>query len=152
MENLNNEILRLNLKSIIHTKEKLKDQIIETPTIKLNSPYFKKINPNSEIFMKLELFQHTGTFKARGALSAASEIDKNKKKFGITAASAGNHAIAASWAAKKLGMSAKVVMRSTANPYRLKQVKNEDAEIIITDNLDELFKIAKKLVDKAFSV
>ena len=148
MENLQNEILRLNLKSISHTKEKLKDQIIETPTIKLNSPYLKKINANSEIFMKLELFQHTGTFKARGALSAASEIDKNKKKFGITAASAGNHAIAASWAAKKLGMSAKVVMRSTANPYRLQQVKNEDAEIIITDNLDELFKIAKKLVDE----
>ena len=50
--------------------------------------------------------------------------------------------------AKKLEMSAKVVMRSTANPYRLKQVKNEGAEIIITDNLDELFKIAKKLVDE----
>ena len=75
MENLQNEILRLNLKSISHTKEKLKDQIIEPPTIKLNSPYLKKINANSEIFMKLELFQHTGTFKARGALSAASEID-----------------------------------------------------------------------------
>jgi len=70
MENLRNEILKLNLKSIIHTKEKLKDQIVETPTIQLNSPYLKKINPNSEIFMKLELFQHTGTFKARGALSA----------------------------------------------------------------------------------
>ena len=148
MENLQNEILRLNLKSIIQTKEKLKDHIIETPTIKFNSSFLKKINPNTEIFMKLELFQHTGTFKARGALSAASQINKNKRKFGITAASAGNHAIAASWAAKKLEMSAKVVMRSTANPYRLKQVKNEDAEIIITDNLDELFKIAKKLVDE----
>ena len=112
MENLRDEILRLNLKSISHTKEKLKDHIIETPTIKFNSSFVKKINPNNEIFMKLELFQHTGTFKARGALSTASEIDKNKKKFGITAASAGNHAIAASWAAKKLGMSAKVVMLS----------------------------------------
>ena len=39
-------------------------------------------------------------------------------------------------------------MRSTANPYRLKQVKNEGAEIIITDKLDELSKIAKKLVDE----
>ena len=148
MENLKDEILRLNLKSMIRTKEKLKDQIIETPTVKLNSSYLKKINPNSEIFMKLELFQYTGTFKARGALSAASQIDKNKRKFGITAATAGNHAIAASWAAKKLEMSAKVVMRSTANPYRLTQVKNEGAEIIITDRLDELFKIAKKLVDE----
>ena len=52
MENLQNEILRLNLKSISHTKEKLKYQIIETPTIKLNSPYLKKINANSEIFMR----------------------------------------------------------------------------------------------------
>ena len=148
MENLRDEILRLNLKSIIQTKEKLKDHIIETPTIKFNSSFLKKINPNSEIFMKLELFQHTGTFKARGALSAASQINKNKRQFGITAASAGNHAIAASWAAKKLEMSAKVVMRSTANPYRLTQVKNEGAEIIITDKLEELFKIAKKLVDE----
>ena len=148
MENLRDEILRLNLKSIIQTKEKLKDHIIQTPTIKFNSSFLKKINPNTEIFMKLELFQHTGTFKARGALSAASQINKNKRKFGITAASAGNHAIAASWAAKKLEMSAKVVMRSTANPYRLKKVKNEGAEIIITDKLDELFKIAKKLVDE----
>ena len=99
MENLRDEILRLNLKSIIQTKEKLKDHIIETPTIKFNSSFLKKINPNYKIFMKLELFQHTGTFKARGALSAASQINKNKRKFGITAASAGNHAIAASWAA-----------------------------------------------------
>ena len=52
MENLKDEILRLNLKSMIRNKEKLKDQIIETPTIKLNSPYLKKINPNSEIFMR----------------------------------------------------------------------------------------------------
>ena len=97
--------------------------------------------------MKLELFQHTGTFKARGALSEASQIDENKRQFGITAASAGNHAIAF-LGLQKLEMSAKVVMRSTANPYRLTQVKNEGAEIIITDKLDELFKIAKKLVDE----
>ena len=39
MENLKDEILRLNLKSMIRTKEKLKDQIIETPAVKLNSSY-----------------------------------------------------------------------------------------------------------------
>ena len=41
MENLRDEILRLNLKSIIQTKEKLKDHIIETPTIKFNSSFLK---------------------------------------------------------------------------------------------------------------
>ena len=42
--------------------------------------------------MKLECFQHSGTFKARGALSATKQITDEDKKFGITAASAGNHA------------------------------------------------------------
>ena len=39
--------------------------------------------------MKLECFQHSGTFKARGALSATKQITEEDKKFGITAASAG---------------------------------------------------------------
>ena len=55
MENLRDEILRLNLKSIIHTKEKLKDHIIETPTIKLNSPYLKKINPKLRNFHEIRI-------------------------------------------------------------------------------------------------
>ena len=44
MENLHNEILRLNLKSISHTKEKLKDHIIETPTIKFANTCLSLIN------------------------------------------------------------------------------------------------------------
>ena len=50
--------------------------------------------------MKLECFQHSGTFKARGALSATKQITEEDKKFGITAARAGNHAMASGWAAK----------------------------------------------------
>ena len=65
--------------------------------------------------MKLECFQHSGTFKARGALSVTKQITEEDKKFGITAASAGNHAIAAAWAAKVEKLSAKVVMQTSAN-------------------------------------
>ena len=139
MENLRDEILRLNLKSIIQTKEKLKDHIIETPTIKFNSSFLKKINPNTEIFMKLELFQHTGTFKARGALSAASQINKNKRKFGITAASAGNHAIAASYAANKFNIKSKIFMYKSANKFRIKTVKSFTSNIIFSEP-NEVFK------------
>ena len=142
------EIDEINLKSIRRNKDKLKNEIIETPVSRLNSSYLNKLFPNTDILMKLELFQHTGTFKARGALSVANSIEKEKRKYGITAASAGNHAIAASWAAKKLGMSAKVVMRSTANSYRVSQAKIHDAEIIIVDELDELFKTANRLVEQ----
>ena len=138
----------LNIDAIRKTKEKLKNEVIHTPVIHFNSSCIKKLFPQTDIFMKLELFQFTGTFKARGALSVCYEIEENKKKYGITAASAGNHAIAASWAAKKLGLSAKVVMRSTANPYRVAQAKLEGAEILITDKIEELFETAKQLVDE----
>ena len=148
MSTLINEIEKIDLKSIKKNKEKIKDEIIETPISRVASSYLDRLIPNSEIFLKLELFQHTGTFKARGALTVANEIKEEKRKFGITAASAGNHAIAASWAANKLGMSAKVVMRSTANPYRISQAKMHNAEIIIVDEIDEVFKTANKLVDE----
>ena len=148
MSTLINEIEKIDLKSIKKNKEKIKDEIIETPISRVASSYLDRLIPNSEIFMKLELFQHTGTFKARGALTVANEIKEEKRKFGITAASAGNHAIAASWAANKLGMSAKVVMRSTANPYRISQAKMHNAEIIIVDEINEVFKTANKLVDE----
>ena len=148
MNKLISEIEKIDLKLIKKNKEKIKNEIIETPVSRVASSYLDRLLPNSEIFMKLELFQHTGTFKARGALTVANEIEKEKRKFGITAASAGNHAIAASWAAYKLGMSAKVVMRSTANPYRISQAKMHKAEIIIVDEIDEVFKTANELVDK----
>ena len=99
MNKLISEIEKIDLKLIKKNKEKIKNEIIETPVSRVASSYLDRLLPNSEIFMKLELFQHTGTFKARGALTVANEIEKEKRKFGITAASAGNHAIAASWAA-----------------------------------------------------
>ena len=87
----------------------------------------------SMIYLKLECFQHSGTFKARGALSVTKQIIKENKKFGITAASAGNHAIAAAWAAKVEKLSAKVVMQTSANPYRISLAKTYGAEIIMKE-------------------
>jgi len=100
----------INLQSIREKAKELSKYIIRTPTTKLNSQLISELLGNSEVFLKLECLQHTGTFKARGALSVARQIPIDEKKFGITAASAGNHAIASAWAAKQLGMSAHVVM------------------------------------------
>ena len=140
------EMLNLNLNAIRSRTQQLKDVIVKTPVIKLHSPYLHKYLLAKNIFLKLECFQHTGTFKARGAMSVSSSISHENQKHGITAASAGNHAIAAAWAARKLGTSAKVIMRSTANPYRISRVKEENAEIKIVDDVKELFEEAEKLV------
>ena len=52
--------------------------------------------------LKLELFQHTGSFKARGALAVMLGLAPDALARGVTAVSAGNHAIATAWAAREL--------------------------------------------------
>ena len=93
----------------------------------------------------MECFQHTGTFKARGALSVARAIPIESKARGITAASAGNHAIAAAWAARQCGLSAKVVMQSSANPFRVALARAESAEVIMKDGGLATFGEAERL-------
>jgi threonine dehydratase len=61
------------------------------------------LGPETEVYVKLELFQHTGTFKARGALNNILSLSEEQKQRGVTACSAGNHAIAVSFAAKQAG-------------------------------------------------
>ena len=67
--------------------------------------------PGTRALLKLELFQHTGSFKARGALVNALALDEDQRRRGICTISAGNHAIAAAFAARAVGASAKVVMK-----------------------------------------
>src|SRR4051794_23193506 len=80
-----------------------------------------RLGNGSRVALKLELFQHTGTFKVRGALSVMLRIPQDKLKAGVTAVSAGNHAIATAYAARRLGVSAKVVMLASANPARVQR-------------------------------
>ena len=140
------DITNINLRTIRERSKHLSKLVRHTPSTILSSKLISKHLDNSEIFLKLECMQFTGTFKARGALSVALEINKDKKKFGITAASAGNHAIAAAWAAQQLGLSAKVVMQSNANPFRIRAAKAEGAEIILKEPGAPTFKEAERLV------
>ena len=136
----------IDLKLIRKRYSELKSEIVKTPVIKLNSNLLDNLLDNTELYLKLEFFQHTGTFKARGALSVANSLSHDIKKYGITAASAGNHAIAASWAAKKIGVSAKVFMGATANPYRVSLAKAQGADVRIIDDWTSVFKAAEQAV------
>ena len=115
----NSSLQAISIKSIERRYSELSSSILRTPTIRLSSPLLSNLIKESELYMKLECFQHSGTFKARGALSVTKQITEEDKKFGITAASAGNHAIASAWAAKVEKLSAKVVMQTSANPFRV---------------------------------
>lgn len=85
--------------------------------------------PDRDLHLKLELFQRTGTFKARGALVNLLEAPADAVARGVTTVSAGNHAIAVAFAARSAGTSARVVMLDSANPGRVARCRAYGAEI-----------------------
>ncbi|MFM7654558.1 MAG: threonine/serine dehydratase [Paracoccaceae bacterium] len=124
----------------------LAPHLVRTPSVPLSSARLGMALVGAQIWAKLECFQHTGTFKARGALSVISVLPDDKRAAGITAASAGNHAIAAAWAARQFGLSAKVVMQNTANPLRIARARAEGAELVMRDPGAPTFAEAERLV------
>jgi threonine dehydratase len=140
------DISALTLKAIRENTAALAGVIRRTPCLTLNTGLIAQILDGGSAVLKLECFQHTGTFKARGALSVARSLSADQLTRGITAASAGNHAIAAAWAARQVGTSAKVVIQSNANPYRIALAKAEGAEVIIKAPGAETFAEADRLV------
>ena len=128
------------LKQIQEAKEKLRSLIVETPAHPWHDPWLSdRIGHNTEVFVKLELLQVTGTFKPRGALNVMFNLDKSQLNRGVTTVSAGNHAIATAYASKVLGTTAKVVMPKNANPLRMQMARDLGAEIDLADNPHNAF-------------
>src|SRR6204780_2050043 len=69
--------------------------------------------------LKCELFQRTGSFKARGAINKLASLSDEEKRRGVIAISAGNHAQATAFAAGEYGVDALVVMWSGASEQKI---------------------------------
>lgn len=95
--------------------------------------------------LKLELFQHSGTFKARGAINNVLSLTDDQRRRGVTAVSAGNHAAAVAYAAHTLGTTAKVVMPKTASPARIAICRRLGAEIVLAADVHEAFVLVKEV-------
>jgi threonine dehydratase len=105
----------------------------------------ERLGDDTEVFVKLELLQITGTFKPRGALNVMLNLSKRQLSMGVTAVSAGNHAIAVAYGAKALGTSAKIVMPKNANPLRMQLSRDLGAEIVLADDPHDAFSQVDKI-------
>ncbi len=97
------------------------------------------VGAETQVFLKEELFQRTGSFKPRGALSVMLDLDGDALARGVTAVSAGNHAMAVGYAARALGSTAKVVMPKSANPFRVQGCRELGAEVVLVDDVHKAF-------------
>jgi threonine dehydratase len=89
-----------------------------TPVIELDGA---EVGVAGRVFLKLELLQHTGSFKARGALNNVLTLQADAT--GVCAASGGNHGAAVAWAASRAGLRADVFAPATSTPTKLKRIE-----------------------------
>ncbi len=98
------------------------------------------------IYLKQENLQKTGAYKIRGAFNRISQLSAIKKKRGVIAASAGNHAQGVAYSAKHFGIRAVIVMPESTPLLKVVSTKSLGAEVILAgENYDEAYKYAKNL-------
>lgn len=128
------------IEDIKEARDFINGKLVETPVLSLKEDDIRKFLPkNSRVSIKLELFQQTGSFKARGVVLGVNLLSSEEKKRGIVTVTGGNHGIATAWGAKQYGVSAKIIMPKTADPYRINKCRSLGAEVILTENVDEAF-------------
>lgn len=130
--------------SVQQLRKDLAGCIVETPVARC-AAIEDSLGGATEVWAKLEFLQQTGTFKARGALAVVLSLDDAQRRAGVTAVSAGNHAIATAYAAKVAGTSAKVVMLGSANPARVERCRSYGAEVLIVDDVHSAFSMAERI-------
>ena len=85
------------------------------------------------LVLKLELLQHSGSFKPRGAFT--NMLLRQVPKAGVVAASGGNHGAAVAYAAMKLGHPAKIFVPTVASPAKLDRIRSCGADLVVTGEL-----------------
>src|SRR4051794_12832076 len=96
------------------------------------------------IWLKAENLQVTGSFKVRGAINRLSALTEDERRAGVLAASAGNHAQAVAWAARKLGTKATLFMPAEAPLAKIAAVHEYGGTVELVDGmLEEAFVAAK---------
>ena len=108
--------------------DRLAGRVRRTPLLALPGT---ELGTPGRVLLKLELTQHTGSFKARGALNSllvgAPHAD------GVVAASGGNHGAAVAWAAQSLGVAATVFVPSTSPAEKTERVRSFGADVRVVD-------------------
>ena len=134
------------LAQIRQARETIGDRVRETPVWRWRGRSIEElVGPETCVVLKLELFQYSGTFKPRGALVNMLALEPSELARGVTAVSAGNHALAVAYAAQVLGTTAKVVMPKNANRARVQGCREYGAEVVLMDDVHQAFDEVRRI-------
>ena len=89
--------------------------------------------------VKLEVFQHAGSFKARGNLLGIQQLNEAERAAGVVAASGGNHALAVAWAAQQKNIAATLVVPQATDPARIDACRALGGRVVLADDIAAAF-------------
>ena len=118
----------LNPATISAALSRIKRHIRETPVVEIDGADFGIAE--TRLVFKLEQLQHSGSFKARGAF--ANLLLRDIPPAGVTAASGGNHGAAVAFAARALGVKAKIFVPTVSSPAKIERIRGYGTELVIT--------------------
>ena len=113
--------------AIARCEQVIRPYIRRTPVIEVDGSEFGL--PAGALTLKLELLQHSGSFKARGAFT--NLLTREIPEAGIVAASGGNHGAAVAYAAMRLGKPAKIFIPSVSSPAKIARIREYGADLAV---------------------
>jgi threonine dehydratase len=119
---------QVNRERIIRTEQLIRPHIRRTPLVEADGADFGL--ESFPLLFKLELLQHSGSFKARGAF--ANLLSRDIPAAGVVAASGGNHGAAVAFAARKLGKPARIFVPTVSSPEKIERIRGYGANLVVT--------------------
>jgi threonine dehydratase len=114
-----------------------------TPVLEVDGADFGV--PGRRLVFKLEFLQHAGSFKTRGAFN--NLLSRRIGPAGVVAASGGNHGVAVSYAAMKLGIPATIFLPTVASPAKVEQIRGYGAKLVVGgDRYDDALRASEAFV------
>lgn len=131
----------LTRQTIAGTYATIRPHIRRTPLIEIDATDFG-LAPGT-VSLKLELLQHTGSFKARGAFN--NLLARKVPPVGVVAASGGNHGAAVAFAAQKLGVPATIFVPTVSSRAKIDRIRGYGAQLVITgDRYDDALNASRE--------
>jgi threonine dehydratase len=112
---------------IAEAERVIRPYIRHTPVIRVDLADFGL--PARPVELKLELLQHSGSFKARGAFT--NLLTRTVPRAGVVAASGGNHGAAVAYAAMRLGVPATIFVPSVTSSAKVERIRSYGANLVI---------------------
>ena len=124
-------------------------RVLEGVARKTDVIYAPKLCPGTELYLKTENLQTTGSFKVRGAYYKMNRLSKEEKERGVVACSAGNHAQGVALAAQKNGIKAVICLPDGAPISKVEATKSYGAEVCLVKGVyDDAYQKALQLRDE----